>query len=166
VNEPEVGYLINQRESYASLHIDLNTLAGIPVHLDGSMTAGVYLNGKRLYTTKEFDALRDRNAELIKTVERQVDASVAREKTIVRLDNENAALKKQLEERQDRLIRLSDIGMERGAQNAQLLECVRHYADLDNYPMSVLAAKSRLWVRAESCLRSLGLLDERSGEGC
>jgi hypothetical protein len=95
---------------------------------------------------------------------------------VERVEAENAALKKQLAERQDtaasdandwrrmwdRLTRLTADNCKLLAQNAPLMDCVRWYANPRHHAID--GGNDR----AESCLRSLGLLDtdDRSGEGC
>lgn len=78
---------------------------------------------------------------------------------------------------QDRLRRLTDANGRLIRREAQLLECVRGYARHGSWLMISSVSDPRRkhfakegpgWTFAESCLRSLGLLDtdERSGEGC
>jgi hypothetical protein len=70
MTELKGSYFVTEQGAW--LRIDLDALAGVPLYLGGSTTAGVYLNGEKLYTTKEVETLRTENYKLrnlLKSVE-------------------------------------------------------------------------------------------------
>jgi uncharacterized coiled-coil protein SlyX len=139
----------------------------------------------------DYSALQERVTRLVagtetrdRTIARLVASAAAQDKTI-------AELKEQLEERKnteasdandwrrmwDRLTRLTADNCKLLAQHAPLMDCVRWYAARGRWKFASSSrfSEQRLFVppgvgyaHAETCLRSLGLLDtdERSGEGC
>jgi hypothetical protein len=123
--------------------------------------------------------LEDANISEIRAMRDRADAmDIAdwRKREVVRIGDENIELKRQLDERKnteasdandwrrmwDQLTRLTAANCKLLAREAPLMDCVRWYADPRHHAIDDGND------RAESCLRSLGLLDtdERSGEGC
>jgi len=144
---------------------------------------------KKQLEERDDDAMQARLTRLIagtetrdRTIAQLVESAARQDKTIAELRGKpeerksaEASDANDLRMLQDRLTRLTEANCKLLKQNAPLMDCVRWYAQRELWQFADYRPSSRLnlfvpggdgYTRAESCLRSLGLLgtDDRSGE--